>query len=132
MAILAIFGHFCYFIPILMQQELSWSWKMSFMTTLWNIKKIRLAENVWNPKKTTRNWPKTAIFAHFLPFLLHFTSHIVWITQLMLNAVNYNHTVAFLRNWPAFSVLNFKKWQKMAVFGFFCYFNPSSMQQELS
>ena len=37
----------------------------------------------------------------------------------MLNAVKYNHTVAFVRNWPALSVLNFKKWQKMAVFGYF-------------
>ena len=31
---IAIFGSFCYFIPILMQQEHSWSSKMSFMTTI--------------------------------------------------------------------------------------------------
>ena len=34
----------------------------------------------------------------------------------MLNAVKYNHTVAFLRNWPALSVLNFKKMAKNGCF----------------
>jgi hypothetical protein len=72
---------------------------------------------------------------HFCPFFsvfLHFSSTIASFTHFMLKDVKHNHTVAFLRNWLALRILEFKKWPKMAVFGHFCYLNALLMHQELS
>ena len=57
---------------------------------------------------------------HFCPFFyvfLHFSSTIASFTHFMLKDVKHNHTVAFLQNWLALRILEFKKWLKMAVFG---------------
>ena len=45
-----------------------------------------------NFEKTTHKWPKMAIFAHILLFLLQFSLFIGTIIDFMLHNVKYNHT----------------------------------------
>ena len=69
-------------------------------------------------QKTTKKWPKIAIFAHIWPFLLQYSLFIGTITHFILNNIKYNHTDASFFNNPLHKSEICKKGPKTAVFGF--------------
>ena len=92
-------------------------------------KKNQASPSCLNFEKTTHKWPKMAIFAHFLLFLLQYSLFIGTIIDFMLNNVKYNYTDAFLKNWLSASTWNLQTRAKNGRFG---YFFPILMRQELS
>ena len=79
-------------------------------------KKNQASPSCLNFEKTTHKWPKMAIFAHFLLFLLQYSLFIGTIIDFMLNNVKYNHTDAFLKNWLSASIWNLQKRAKNGRF----------------